>query len=211
MRRFLAALAIVPAVVLPAGCGRAVVPPGIVMVSDAPPVGQDNKQGNVSVGQGEAMVGRWQAWTLSGLTQSGYPELPHRDRCAQDPASEVWFLDGVGPGLPTDSWACGIPAGHAAMVVPMSGMVMVGNADCSVIFSAATAEVVLDGTALATYRTGPVSVVTVPDPLGAPTQLGYCVVWAMTPPLSRGVHTVVASFHGPVELSGTVTVTLHVT
>ncbi len=130
---------------------------------------------------------RWWEWTDSAVADDGYPELPHRDRCARDPKSARWFLDTPsGPGR-NGPWTCTLPAGSTVMVVPATLV----SSDQNLCDQSLTGLVPVTSTAVLDNR--PVTVHR--DEARTPAQPGVAAMclqarWGTTGPLSAGPHTI---------------------
>jgi hypothetical protein len=142
----------------------------------------------------ERVLDRWARWMLSGLTQTGYPEFPHRPYCAADPGSSLWFLNGPSPNEPTRRWTCTLPARRGLVVVPVSVSLPVGAMDCATALSVFTGTAEIDGRPLLLRPAGPVDIRS-PLPSSTPP-LGTCVLWTVTPELERGPHTLTMTLTG---------------
>lgn len=147
-----------------------------------------------------AVLERWARWSSSGLTQDGYPELPRRDDCAEDPGTGYWFVGA--PNTTTESWRCPVPVGRSLVLVA-SNMSLTGGVECTpgmreTVGAGGTAS--LDGE--------PVSL-TWAWPVDKQPGIATCALWGVTGPLPAGEHTVeLTSTTNPVRGAVTVSVTV---
>lgn len=131
---------------------------------------------------------RWWDWIDSAVAEDGYPELPHRDRCARDPKSGRWFLDAPSRPGKDGPWTCALPAGSTVMAVPATLV----SSDPGLCDQALTDLVPVTSTAVLDDRPVPVHW----DQARTAAQPGVAAMclqarWGTTDPLPAGRHTIV--------------------
>jgi hypothetical protein len=136
---------------------------------------------------------RWATWAMSGLPQPGQTESPRRNRCEQDPASALWFVDTPSPNDSANRWTCTVPARSALLVVPVYVGIDADGLDCATVLAQFTGSAELDGATVMLQRAGPIRT----RGLSSGPTFGDCLQWGVTPELDPGSHALTMTVTGP--------------